>query len=73
MIEQYENENWNANAKITDKKLRESDIAELAAERERFFIQRRKELIRRKLKNLNLTQQDFGKILDIKANPICLN
>ncbi|MCB0516871.1 MAG: helix-turn-helix transcriptional regulator [Chitinophagales bacterium] len=63
MIEQYENENWNANAKITDKKLRESDIAELAAERERFFIQRRKELIRRKLKNLNLTQQDFGKIL----------
>lgn len=31
---------------------------------ERLFIQRRKELIWKKLKNLNLTQQDFGKILD---------
>lgn len=27
------------------------------------FIKRRKELIRKKLKTLNLTQQDFGKIL----------
>lgn len=33
------------------------------AEKERLFIQRRKELIRKKLKRLDLTQQDFGKIL----------
>lgn len=63
LIEQYENKNWSAETKISDKKLRESDVAELIAEKERLFIQRRKVLIRKKLKNLNLTQQDFGKIL----------
>lgn len=63
LIEHYENQNWSAESRISDKKLRESDIAELIAEKERLFIQRRKELIRKKLKNLNLTQQDFGKIL----------
>jgi transcriptional regulator with XRE-family HTH domain len=63
LIEQYEDQNWSANAKISDKKLKESDAAELIAEKERLFIQRRKELIRKKLKTLNLTQQDFGKIL----------
>lgn len=63
LIEQYENKNWSADSSISDKKLQESDVAELIAEKERLFIQRRKELIRKKLKNLNLTQQDFGKIL----------
>ena len=63
LIEQYENQNWSADSKISDKKLRESEVAELIAEKERLFIQRRKELIRKKIKNLNLTQQDFGKIL----------
>jgi len=63
LIEQYENKNWNDDFNISDKKLRESDVAELIAEKERLFIQRRKILIRNKLKNLNLTQQDFGKVL----------
>lgn len=63
LIEQYENQNWSPESKISDKKIRESDIAESIAEKERLFIQRRKELIRIKLKGLNLTQQDFGKIL----------
>lgn len=63
LIEQYENENWSADSNISDKKIRESDVAELVAEKERLFIQRRKELIRKKLKNLNLTQQDLGQIL----------
>jgi transcriptional regulator with XRE-family HTH domain len=63
LIEQYENQNWNTDSKISDKKLRESDVAELIAEKERLFIQRRKELIRKKLKALNLIQQDFGEIL----------
>jgi len=63
LIEDYENQNWNAESKISAKKLQESDIAELIAEKERIFIQHRKELIRRKLKALSLTQQDFGKIL----------
>ncbi|MDT7827171.1 helix-turn-helix transcriptional regulator [Pricia sp. S334] len=63
LIEEYENKNWSASLKISNKKLRESDLAETIAEKERLFIQRRKELIRKKLKNLDLTQQDFGKIL----------
>lgn len=63
LIEQYENQNWGANSNISDEKIRESDLAELIAEKERLFIQRRKELIRSKLRDLSLTQQDFGKIL----------
>ncbi len=63
LIEHYENQNWSVESKVSDKKQRENDIVELIAEKERLFIQRRKELIRKKLKNLNLTQQDFGKIL----------
>ncbi len=66
LIEKYENEHWSAETKISDKNLRESNIAELFAEKERLFIKRRKELIRKKLKPLNLTQQDFGKILGHK-------
>lgn len=67
LIEAYENNNWSSNSKISDDKLRESDIAELIAENERQFIQRRKELIKDKLKKLNLTQQDFGIILDHRS------
>jgi len=63
LIEQYENQNWSADSKISDNKLLESDIAELIAENERLFIQRRKALIRKELKSLNLTQQEFGEIL----------
>lgn len=63
LIEQYESINWNADSKISNKKLRESDITELIAEKERVFIQHRRELIIKKLKSLNLSQQDFGKIL----------
>ena len=63
LIEQYENQNWSADSKISDKKLHESDIADLIAENERLFIQRRKALIRKELKSLNLTQQEFGEIL----------
>src|SRR6056297_1348583 len=49
LIEQYENQNWSSDSKISDKRLRESDVAELVAEKERLFMQRRKELIRKKL------------------------
>jgi len=63
LIEDYENKNWSSGSRITDKKVRESDLAELIAEKERQFIQKRKELIRKKLKNLNLTQQNLGAVL----------
>uniref|UniRef100_UPI004047C279 helix-turn-helix domain-containing protein n=1 Tax=Polaribacter sp. TaxID=1920175 RepID=UPI004047C279 len=63
LIEVYENKNWSSKLEITEGKIHESDIAELIAEKERQFIQHRKELIREKLKKLNLTQQDFGELL----------
>jgi antitoxin component HigA of HigAB toxin-antitoxin module len=63
LIADYEDKNWSSTSRVSDKKLRESDIAELIAEKERQFIQNRKVLIRKKLKNLNLTQQDLGAIL----------
>ncbi|MFN2262387.1 MAG: helix-turn-helix domain-containing protein [Psychroflexus sp.] len=63
LIEIYENENWAQNSIISDKKIKESDSAELISEKENIFIQRRKKLIKQKLKELELTQQDFGKIL----------
>jgi transcriptional regulator with XRE-family HTH domain len=63
LIEQYENDYWSPNSKISEIKLQESDLAESVAEKERLFVFKRKELIRKKLNNLNLTQQDFGKIL----------
>lgn len=67
LIEVYENKNWSPDSRISNKKLRESDIAELIAEKERQFIERRKELIKAKLKKVNLNQQDFGAILGHKS------
>lgn len=63
LILDYENKNWSSNSEITDEKLQESDVAELIAEKERQFIHNRKHLIRKKLKNLNLAQQDLGTVL----------
>lgn len=67
LIEVYENKNWSPDSRISDKKLRESDIVELIAEKERLFMERRKELIKSKLKKVNLNQQDFGAILGHKS------
>jgi transcriptional regulator with XRE-family HTH domain len=67
LIEAYENCNWSSDSKITEKKLRESDLAEQIAEKERLFIYNRKKLIKSNLKKLNLSQQDFGAILGHKS------
>jgi transcriptional regulator with XRE-family HTH domain len=67
LISAYEDKNWSSSSRITDKKIQESDLAEVIAEKERQFIQKRKELIRKKLKSLNLTQQDLGEILGHKS------
>ena len=63
LIGEYENLHWSDDANISNEQIQESDLAEKTVEEERLFIKRRKELIRQKLKTLNLTQQDFGKIL----------
>ncbi|WKV13223.1 transcriptional regulator [Marivirga harenae] len=63
LITAYEDKNWSFSSKITNKKIQDSDLAEVIAEKERQFIQKRKELIRKKLKSLSLTQQNLGEIL----------
>ena len=50
LITAYERKNWSDEKAIDAARIRESDRAELFAERERVFIGRRKLLIRKKLK-----------------------
>lgn len=63
LLSKYEDKHWGSSTTVSAEQIRESDLAELIAEKERQFIQRRKELIRSKLKASSLTQQDFGRIL----------
>lgn len=63
IIRNYEELNWNANALITDDKIRESDAAEFIAEQERIFVETRKDVIKKELSKRNLTQQDLGTLL----------
>ena len=67
IIELYEKEVWNRDNKIDEKKIRESDLAELIAEKEQLFLEKRKNKIKAKLKEFQLTQEDLGKILGHKS------
>ncbi|MFN0729893.1 PDDEXK family nuclease [Polaribacter gochangensis] len=62
LIEKYEAKNWSS-SEIDDVKLKESDLAELIAEKERQFTYRRKELIKKQLKKFDLIQQDLMTLL----------
>jgi hypothetical protein len=64
IIAAYEKKHWKDEKAITKEKVRESDLAELSAERERQFLLKRKELIRERLKKYNMTQQQLGEVLD---------
>ena len=48
---------------ITDKQIKESDLAETLVQAENNFYQRRKKLIKNKLKEAGLNQNDLAKIL----------
>ena len=63
LIEKYENKNWLKTSVIDENKMYESDLAELIAEKERIFIQSRKELIKKQLKKNGLSQQELGILL----------
>lgn len=67
LIVQYENKVWNKVDKITKSQVKESDTLEQLAERERLFIQYRKEAIRKKLKQHGLTQEDLATLLGHKS------
>lgn len=65
IIANYENENWSL--EVEKAIIVESDKAEIIAENERLFIENRKVLIKDQLKNLGLTQEQFGLILGHKS------
>ena len=67
IIEKYENSEWNDVDKIDENKLLESDKAERIAELERIFLENRKQAIRKKLKELELTQENLASILGHKS------
>jgi transcriptional regulator with XRE-family HTH domain len=66
ILKAYENTVW-VDQEPTATKLAESELAEIIAEHERIFYHRRKELIRKKLQSLSLSQKDLGKILGHKS------
>lgn len=68
LIEKYENAHWSIESEITDEQVRESDFAEKIISAENIFIQKRKEIIREKLKENNIAQKDLGKILGHRPN-----
>jgi plasmid maintenance system antidote protein VapI len=63
LIKNYEKNNWSNEQDITDNQIKESDLAEALADAENEFIQKRKELIKSKLKDAGLNQNDLAKIL----------
>ena len=68
LVEKYENEHWGNESEITDEQEKESDIAEKIVSAENIFIQKRKELIKKKLKESEITQKDLAKILGHRPN-----
>jgi len=66
LIEKHEDKNWRSSA-IDKKQIKESDIAELVAEKERQFAFRRKALIKGQLKKFTLNQQDLMTLLGHKS------
>ena len=67
IIEQYESAEWSDADKIDDQKLIESDKSEYIAEQERLFIENRKNIIREKMKEADLTQENLASILGHKS------
>jgi len=63
LIKDYEKKNWVDEDKITDSQIKESDLAEALIQAETEFYYQRKELIKTKLKEVGLNQNDLAKIL----------
>jgi len=63
LIKDYEDKYWSDGDKVTDEQVEQSEKAEHLIELEQKFIHKRKELIRKKLKFYEMTQQDLGAIL----------
>ena len=68
LIEKYEEKHWKNESAITEKQINESDNAERIINAENVFIQKRKELIKSKLRENELSQKDLAKILGHRPN-----
>ncbi len=66
LITDYEKNNWTDEDSITDNQVKESDLAEALVQAENEFYYKRKELIKSKLKEAGLNQNDLAKILEHK-------
>lgn len=67
IIEKYEKSEWSDIDKIDANKLLDSEKSEHIAELERLFIENRKKAIRKKIKELDLTQANLASILGHKS------
>ena len=63
LILDYEKKVWGKENLVTENKIKESDTATWIAEQERLFLNNRKNLIRKKLSEFKINQQDLGLIL----------
>ena len=67
IIVSYENANWNLQNQASDSQVIESDNFERIAEYERQFIENRKQVIKKKLKELDLNQENLTLLLGHKS------
>jgi len=63
LIVEYESREWSDFENISDSKIIELENAEAIINQEQKFISKRKESIRKKLKEFDMTQQDLGVLL----------
>lgn len=63
LMKSYELIHWADEDKITDQQVKESDLAEAIIQAENEFNQKRKQLIKTRLKETGLNQNDLAKIL----------
>lgn len=67
LIKVYENRVWSDENAVGNELIYQSDQAELIAEKERVFLEKRKKAIQHKLKDFNLTQEELGLLLGHKS------
>ena len=63
LMSEYEERVWSEPHKVSDQQISESERAERTVEAERRFLKKRKEAIRKKLKEHGMNQQDLGFLL----------
>jgi len=63
LIKNYEKNNWSNENAVTNNQIKDSDLAEALVEAENEFYQKRKKLIKTKIKEAGLNQNDLAKIL----------